>query len=281
MASLCGPFPRLITLTVKKFSLLCDVLVLRRCMSRPAQLRAQGVCGPRGREHIPPAPIPAPRTEVQHRHGPFMCAWLPHPAPRLSRWVWSCGSYVNFYFIFFFNFLRQPSGELHYVCECCPSVSLPQPQQVSLTIWQMQCWGRQGSACACWRARWVTLTMWQTRRWRLWCTGANYVCESRGTRQAGCDHACLTNAEAQAPLCILSAHSSSLSEASLTAGRAQCYKHKHQDLCLCVHKVGLNAPRTRACSNSETGSAPALLSNGNMFMVVHTTQVFASVDLVN
>lgn len=31
------------------------------------------------------------------------------------------------------------------MCECCPSVSLPQPQQVSLTIWQMQCWGQEGS----------------------------------------------------------------------------------------------------------------------------------------
>lgn len=168
------------------------------------------------------------------------------------------------------------------MCESVARLSpCPSPSRWAWPYGKCSAGDGRASVCACWRARWVTLTMWQTRRWRLWCTGANYVCESRGTRQAGCDHACLTNAEAQAPLCILSARSSSLSEARLAAGRAQCYKHEHQDLCLCVHKVGLNAPRTRACWNSATGSARAMLSNGNMFVVVHTTQVFASVDLVN
>lgn len=86
----------------------------------------------------------------------------------------------------------------------------------------------RASVCSCSRARWVTLTMWQTRPWRLWCTGAHYVCESRGSRQPGADHACLANAQAQAPLCILW-------EARLTAAPAHCYKHQHQHPRLCAY----------------------------------------------
>lgn len=194
---------------------------------------------------------------------------------------------MSTFILYFFNFLRQPSGELHYVCECCPSVSLPQPQQVSLAIWQMQCWGREGFCVRVLAAGWVTLTMWQTRRWRLWCTGANYVCESRGTRQAGCDHACLTNAEAQAPLCIRCADNASLWEARLTTGRVQCYRHKHQDSCLCAYTARPGAECTSnqvAAKTLKTGSTQAMLSNENrqdsVYGYTHI-QMFASLDLVN
>lgn len=153
ITSLCSSFPRVTPLPVKKFFLLSDVLVLWRSMSPSIQLSrgaegpvwVQGLCRPRGREHIPPAPIAASCTEVQRRQGwPILACVTAAPCPKtqqVSLVVWQL---CQLLFYIFFNFLRQPSGELHYVCECCPSVSLPQPQQVSLTIWQMQCWGREG-----------------------------------------------------------------------------------------------------------------------------------------
>lgn len=147
IASLIGPFPRLTTFPVKKFLLLSDVLVSRRCTEggRGACV-GSGCLSPQGKgahpscSHCSLTHWGAARAEMANSCVRD-CRTLPQDSAGESGHVAVMSTFILY---IFFNFLRQPSGELHYVCECCPSVSLPQPQQVSLTIWQMRCWGREG-----------------------------------------------------------------------------------------------------------------------------------------
>lgn len=109
VASLCGPFPSLITLSVKKSSFVrCPGVTCPPPHSsgqrghrgrRPVWVR--GLCRPRGSEHIPPAPSPALCTEVQHRQRwpRHVCVTAPL-CPKTQQVSLLMSTFILFFFLF-------------------------------------------------------------------------------------------------------------------------------------------------------------------------------------